>query len=668
MSKHQLRWASLCLILGALPFTGCSCENETLAPRVPGSCEPTFDCGAGFEYRLGTCHNARCLTDGDCCPGQRCNAATGACINLFEGTACTDDSACEVPGQRCIDFKDGRYCGYPNLGNALSANKTQSCVTSADCTPERTCFAHRCVTEAPCDGGCPEGSVCELDSNSCYVVTPGGAMQTATSCGVSCPEGQMLVLGDQDTMSGLQCCLLECKCETLPPVQQGQFGWYSSLAATSQGFALSAYDQSYGDLVVARYDAMGRQIGVEYVDGFPSSGALIGNPQGPRGGRGEPGPNVGQHTSIAVDAAGNLHVAYYDKDMGALRYANFSGGVWKTTIVDDAGDTGYYTSIALGPDGNPRIAYMMVSGTVDVDPTLKTALKLATAHNATPIGPSDWTLELIDSRDKPPLVCNGGCGRDEACVDGGMGPACIATTIGCGTCANNSACVLVGTSTTPECKARINSVPIDDLIEGTGLFASLAFTSTGTAMIAYYDKVEGDLRFAQADGRGGYILKTLDGNDAMNPTDVGRHCSLAIGPQDAPAIAYMDTTKDDLVYYQVKTSTREVIDNGVTPPDVRLTGADAALVFDDAGNPAVAYQDPTNINLVYARRIGSPPAWTTQVLRGDPGAGMSRGTAAGFYVDLVKKGTEGWASSVDVTFTPEGDLRLNVVLTKTRLD
>jgi hypothetical protein len=60
--------------------------------------------------------------------------------------------------------------------------------------------------------------------------------------------------------------------------------------------------------------------------------------------------------------------------------------------------------------------------------------------------------------------------------------------------------------------------------------------------------------------------------------------------------------------------------------------------------------------------------WTTQVIRGGPGMSMMRGTAAGFYVDLVKKGTEGWTSSVDVTFTPEGDLRLGVVLTKTRLD
>ncbi|HNL50258.1 MAG TPA: hypothetical protein PKK89_14940, partial [Microthrixaceae bacterium] len=133
----------------------------------------------------------------------------------------------------------------------------------------------------------------------------------------------------------------------------------------------------------------------------------------------------------------------------------------------------------------------------------------------------------------------------------GMGPLCAATTIGCGTCGNNEACVSTQTSTTPSCRARINSVPLDDLIEGTGLFASLAFTATGTPMIAYYDKIDGALRFAQGDGRGGYLLKTLDGDDSMSPSDVGRHCSLAIGPGDLPAIAYMDTTRDDLVYLDV---------------------------------------------------------------------------------------------------------------------
>ncbi len=658
------------LLVTALPFSGCSCEEETLNPRVPGACEPTFDCGAGFEYRLGTCHAARCLSDSDCCPGQRCNAAAGICVNLYEGSRCTDDSACEIPGQRCIDFKDGQFCGYPNLGHSLSAVKTQSCVTGADCDPDRTCFANRCVTEAPCEGGCADGAVCEPDTNTCWPVTASAGPQTAASCAATCLEGQMKVFANNDTMTGPLCCTIECKCETLPPVQQGQFGWYSALASTSEGFAVSAYDPGYGDLVVARFDVSGKPTRVDYVDGFPPTGPLVGNPNGPRGGRAEPGQNVGLHTSIAVDAAGTIHVAYYDKDQGALRYANYSGGLWKTVLVDDEGNTGYYTSLALGPDGNPRIAYMMVSGNVAADPTPKSALKLATAHSNMPLATTDWSIDLVDARDKPATVCNGGCGRDEACVDFGMGPLCAATTIGCGTCGNNEACVSTQTSTTPSCRARINSVPVDDLIEGTGLFASLAFTATGTPMIAYYDKIDGALRFAQGDGRGSYLLKTLDGDDSVSPSDVGRHCSLAIGPGDLPAIAYMDTTRDDLVYLEVRTSTlvREIVDNGVTPPDVRLTGADAALVFDDAGNPAVAYQDPTNIDLVYARRIGAPAVWTTQVIRGGPGMSMMRGTAAGFYVDLVKKGTEGWTSSVDVTFTPEGDLRLGVVLTKTRLD
>ena len=71
--------------------------------------------------------------------------AAGICVNLYEGSRCTDDSACEIPGQRCIDFKDGQFCGYPNLGHSLSAQKTQSCLTGADCDPDRTCFANRCV-------------------------------------------------------------------------------------------------------------------------------------------------------------------------------------------------------------------------------------------------------------------------------------------------------------------------------------------------------------------------------------------------------------------------------------------------------------------------------------------------------------------------------------------
>ncbi len=632
----------------------CNCDEEVLTPRTAGSCEPTFACQTGFEYRLGECRIARCMVDTDCCPGQRCNAAAGFCADQF--VSCSRDRDCDVPGQSCIDFRGGQFCGYPNKDKVLSEAGTQRCESAADCDAGRACVGHRCLSRAPCEGGCEDGEVCDLDSNTCY----------PAACEAECAPGQIAVVTDPETMSGPQCCKVECECATLPSVQAGQHGWYAALALTPDEALVSTYDLSYGDLVVASFDDEGRRVATEYVDGFPTSGPVVGDPAGFRGGRDEAGPDVGQHTSIVVDDANVVHVAYYDVTRGALAYAFKSGGMWTKTVVDDEGDVGRYTSIAIGPDGTPRIAYMLADGTIGADPMKRAALKYARATSNLPTAPGDWSTEVVDSVALPVPVCGGGCARDAACVDLGMGPACVATTIGCGGCESGQACVLNGGAN--ECVARIPVVSSDDLIEGTGLFASMVVSSTDTPMIAYYDRAARHLRFATRTSTGGWRRRSLDGGDAMTPLDVGAHASLAIGPMDRLGVAYVDATNDDLIYLDLRTMQREIVDDGVSPPNLRLVGADASLIFDSGGRPAIAYQDPTNIDLLYARRMGTPGMWTAEVVTGGPPPGMDMGMAAGFYVSQARRGDTAYISTVEVDFNEAGDLLLDLQVRTRRVD
>jgi hypothetical protein len=611
-------------------------------------CEQDYVCPSGFEYRRGECRAARCQVDGDCCPGQKCNVAAGFCADQY--VACTSDDDCtEVPGQACIDFRGGRYCGYPNKGNAQSMAGTQSCASDAECDGGRSCFGQRCVLFAPCKGGCPGGQVCDIDSNTCF---------DEAACSSACAEGEMLVVERPDEMSGPLCCLVSCVCAVLPPVLPGQYGFHAALAVSDTNAVVSAHDPIYGDLVVAIFDLEGTQVDLQYLDGFPTTGPLVANPKGPRGGRAEPGPNVGEHTSIAVDASGVFHIAYHDEDEGRLKYATFSGGSYTTSVVDQTGNVGWYTSIAIGPDGNPWIAYMMLEGSDGVDPMPRTGLKLAHARTNLPADPSDWDIVLVDSAPKPPPICGGGCPAGQECIDLSSGPECRPTTTACtDMCAMDELCVDV--AGTPSCETEYEIAPLTDLIDGTGLFADLTFTSTGAPVIAYYDRLQGDLRLAVGSGAS-FTLRTLDGADPMTPTDVGQHASVAADSRGNIAVAYYDATSEDLVFLDLATGAREIVDDGVTPPDLRFVGADASLAFDANDLPAIAYQDPTNIDLLYARRTGSPPMWWSEVLAGAAPVGADRGTASGFYASQVRRADRAYVSNTDVSFDGESNLLLDL--------
>jgi hypothetical protein len=640
----QLSLSFLILLSGA-----CNCDEAIITIAVPGACEQTFICPTGFEFRLGECRESRCGEDTDCCPGQKCNVAAGFCADQL--LACSTDQQCaEVPGQKCIDFRGGQFCGYPNKGNILSSLETQSCDSDSECDDDRNCVGRRCLTSAPCNGGCETNEICDLDTNSCYTFM----------CDKTCAPGQIQVVEEPDTMAGPSCCFLSCACVTLPEVKPGQYGWYSAIATTSESVLVSAYDPDYGDLVVTQFSHEGEQQSITYVDGFSMSDPVVGDPNGLRAGRGASGPNVGEHTSMVVDAAEVVHIAYHDADKGALMYASRAGGIWSTSMVDDEGRAGLYTSIAIDADGNPRISYMMAEGLVGMDPSKQSALKVASASSNMPMSPSDWTTEVVDFAALPIPVCNGGCNPDQACVDLGMGPLCLATMVGCGSCASGEACI--DNMGMKECVARTSIVKSDDLIEGTGLFSTLAFTSTGTPIIAYYDRLNRSLRMAVGTSTGGFYYYTLDGGSMLNPNDSGQHVSLAISPSDEIGVAYMDATVDDLIYLDLRSGNREIVDNGITAPDQRIVGADASLIFDATGQPAVAYQDPTNIDLLYARRTTTSTAWNIELLHGGPAAGMMTGMASGFYVSQTRRDNTAFICNVDVDFTAEGELLLELNL------
>ncbi len=67
--------------------------------------------------------------------------------------------------------------------------------------------------------------------------------------------------------------------------------------------------------------------------------------------------SVVHYLSIAVDAGGSVHIAYYDGLSPGLKYASNISGLWVIAILDHNGITGLYNRIAVGSDNKLHISY-----------------------------------------------------------------------------------------------------------------------------------------------------------------------------------------------------------------------------------------------------------------------------------------------------------------------
>ncbi len=415
-----------------------------------------------------------------------------------------------------------------------------------------------------------------------------------------------------------------------PPLDPGLLATHLDMASQDDGsLVLAGYSPGnpprtrYGDLVVGVWDSAAEVVDWEIVDGAPDG--PVTNEPGWRDGVSAPGDDVGRWASIIV-AGGQVHVAYYDQTNGALKFASGNpGGSWAIHTVDEDGNAGRYASLIETSSG-VAVAYMAVIDASETPGQPTGVVRVATASGV-PAAAGDWTVGEVLSKAIPCRfeLCPDGA----ACVETGM---CMAETSDCGECGSDEACV--GGS----CQAIFTEDWVQAHPEAVGLYASLAESSTGLALV-WYDRTEGNIwGSAESGGTWGepFLIDGYGVGDSFIG-DSGIGASLAVDASDVWHVTYVDGAEENLRYARIEGGTveAEIVDNGTTDGTTmhddgrHLIGDDSAVVVTDGGEVRVAYQDATAGRAMFARR-GGDGSWTLSI--------ADEGDFSGFFTDQVLVG------------------------------
>jgi hypothetical protein len=386
-------------------------------------------------------------------------------------------------------------------------------------------------------------------------------------------------------------------------------GQYTSIVASPTGdLYVAYYDVDNGDLkFIARYGGPAAAWSAPItIDGSTTVGSAPTN------------GDVGMYASIALDASGIPAIAYFRR------------GSYDANAVAETGPS--------------------------------TALLYAVAKRTQPLTKDDWVVvgagnavgADVDQANRPPPPCNSACGSSQICVvdpNSATGDRCAdKSTAQCNPtltpagCTGNQVCVVdTDANHSAVCRTSKAAEVLGELPTGVGLMPSLAFLD-GHPVIAYYENLKNadgtPLRAVKAVmGSGSGLTPTfgtpveIDGHIDPDPNhagqfvattrDTGRWPALAIGPTGQVggriAIAFADLSAQQLLIYQADTLTAHsghvlkagdagsirIVDNGVPAAGEAwhpqsFPGAQTSIAFTPSGKVALAYQDSTPVDLMFA--------------------------------------------------------------------
>ncbi len=253
------------------------------------------------------------------------------------------------------------------------------------------------------------------------------------------------------------------------------------------------------------------------------------------------------YTSLAVDSTDNVHIAYYDKRPGDLKYANDAAGEWTISTIDAPGDVGSFVSITVDSGGKVHLSYYDVTNK---------ALKYATNTAGF------WQTYTIDMVGSPTSSSH------------------YATSIATDYAASVHISYYNAINQVLKYATNTSGVWVTSVVDSqgdVGVHNALAVDSYRNVHIAYYDADNHTLKYA-TDTSGSWITTKLDGTGLS---------SLAVDTANNVHITFADSYE---LRYITNTSGQWVAS---TVDDQGTVGWYSSLKVDSAGAVHIAYSDDT---------------------------------------------------------------------------
>lgn len=278
--------------------------------------------------------------------------------------------------------------------------------------------------------------------------------------------------------------------------------------------------------------------------------------------------DVGASCALKLDASGYAHIAYLDDTSGDLKYAEWTGSAWVKEVVDSTDDVGYSVSMALDAAGNSHVSYYdYTHGDLKYAHRVGGVWSVQTVDSADDVG--GYSSIAVDSASHPHIAYL----YDE----GPVGDLRYASW-------NGSAWI------------------IETIDSSGGTSPSLALDAAGRAQVSYvaiYGVWNKQIKFARQTAMGWDIV-------AFGSADNSRGATTSMALDAAGNAHFCDYYHDrnglETRHWTGTDWLSDFVDGPIGASHTPDVGMNCSLALDSAGREHISYYDSTNFALKYAHQ------------------------------------------------------------------